>query len=51
MAAAIALLAGLVARAPAAGSGGRVLRWAGRLSAAGLVACGVVLGIDGILDV
>ena len=51
MAVAIALLAGLVARAPVEGPGGRLLRWAGRLLAAGLVACGVVLGIDGVLDV
>ena len=51
MAAAVALLAGLVARAPVEGPGGRIMRWAGRLLAAGLVACGVVLGIDGVLDV
>ena len=47
----IAVLTALVARAPAEGPGGRVLRWTGRLLAAGLVACGVVLGIDGVLDV
>jgi small neutral amino acid transporter SnatA (MarC family) len=51
MALAIALVAGLTAWAPTDGPGGRVLRWAGRLAAAGLVACGVVLGIDGVLDV
>ena len=51
MAACIALLTVLVARAPTDGPGGRVLRWAGRLLAAGLIACGVALGIDGILDV
>ena len=51
MLAGIALLAGLVARAPIEGPGGRVLRWAGRLLAVALVACGVVLGIDGVLDV
>ena len=51
MAAGVALLAGLVARAPVEGPGGRIMRWAGRLLAAGLVACGVVLGIDGVLDV
>jgi small neutral amino acid transporter SnatA (MarC family) len=51
MFAGIALLAGLVARTPTEGPGGRAMRWAGRLLAAGLVACGVVLGIDGVLDV
>jgi len=47
----IALLSGLAAGCPTEGPGGRVLRWAGRLLAAGLVACGVVLAVDGILDV
>jgi small neutral amino acid transporter SnatA (MarC family) len=47
----IALLTGLAARWPTEGPGGRVLRWAGRLLAAGLVACGVILAVDGILDV
>jgi small neutral amino acid transporter SnatA (MarC family) len=47
----VGLLAGLVAGAPIDGPPGRALRWAGRLLAAGLIACGVVLTIDGILDV
>ena len=47
----VALLTALVARWPAEGPGRRVLRWAGRLLAAGLVACGVILTIDGVLDV
>jgi hypothetical protein len=47
----VALLTGVVARWPAEGPGRRVLRWAGRLLAAGLVACGVILAIDGVLDV
>jgi small neutral amino acid transporter SnatA (MarC family) len=51
MAAGVALLAGPVAAAPTEGTGGRVLRWAGRLLAAGLVAGGVLLTVDGILDV
>jgi small neutral amino acid transporter SnatA (MarC family) len=47
-----ALLTGLAAaRWPTEGSPGRVLRWAGRLLAAGLVACGVVLVVDGVLAV
>jgi small neutral amino acid transporter SnatA (MarC family) len=51
MAIGIALLAGLTAALPAEGPGARVLRWAGRLLAAGLVACGVLLAVDGVLDV
>jgi small neutral amino acid transporter SnatA (MarC family) len=51
MALGIALLTGLTAARATEGAGGRVLRWAGRLSGAGLVACGVILTIDGILDV
>ena len=47
----VALLTALVARWPAQAPGHRVLRWAGRLLAAGLVACGVILAIDGVLDV
>ena len=46
-----AALACLVATAPTEGPRGRVVRWAGRLLAAGLVACGVLLAIDGVLDV
>ena len=36
---------------PPTGPRGRVLRWAARLLAVGLVACGVVLTIDGVLAV
>jgi small neutral amino acid transporter SnatA (MarC family) len=51
MAMGIALLIGLVVACPTYGPEGRVLRWAGRLLAAGLVASGVLLAVDGILDV
>jgi small neutral amino acid transporter SnatA (MarC family) len=51
MATAIALLTGLVVACPTEGPGGRALRWAGRLLAAGLVACGVLLVASGVLDV
>jgi small neutral amino acid transporter SnatA (MarC family) len=51
MAVGVATLTALVARCPTDGAGGRVLRWAGRLLAAGLVACGVILTVDGVLDV
>jgi small neutral amino acid transporter SnatA (MarC family) len=51
MATAVALMTGLAVRCPVDGPGGRVLRWAARLLAAGLVASGVVLTIGGILDV
>jgi small neutral amino acid transporter SnatA (MarC family) len=51
MAVGVAALAGLVAASATEGPRGRVLRWAGRLLAAGLIACGVILAIDGILDV
>jgi small neutral amino acid transporter SnatA (MarC family) len=51
MAIAVALLSGLTEWWTTEGSRGRVLRWAGRLLAAGLIACGVVLGVDGIFDV
>ena len=47
----IALLTVLAAVWPTEGPRGRALRWAGRLFAAGLVACGVILAIDGILAV
>jgi small neutral amino acid transporter SnatA (MarC family) len=47
----VALLTGLAAAWPVEGPGGRVLRWAGRLLAAGLVACGVLLAVDGVMDV
>jgi len=51
MATGVALLIGLVRAWPTEGPGGRVLRWASRLLAAGLVACGVILTVDGVLDV
>jgi small neutral amino acid transporter SnatA (MarC family) len=51
MAVGVAALTALVARCPTDGTGGRVLRWTGRVLAAGLVACGVVLTVDGVLDV
>jgi small neutral amino acid transporter SnatA (MarC family) len=51
MAIAVALLTVLVAGWSPEGARGRVLRWGSRLLAALLVACGVVLGIDGVLDV
>jgi small neutral amino acid transporter SnatA (MarC family) len=51
MATGVALLTGLVVAWPTAGPAGRVLRWAGRLLAAGLVASGVMLAADGVLDV
>jgi small neutral amino acid transporter SnatA (MarC family) len=51
MALGVALLAGLAAVWPTEGPAGRVLRWAGRLLAAMLVACGVILTVDGVLDV
>jgi small neutral amino acid transporter SnatA (MarC family) len=49
MAMGIALLTGLAAGWPTEGPGGRALRWAGRLLAAGLVACGVILAVDGVV--
>jgi small neutral amino acid transporter SnatA (MarC family) len=51
MAVGVALLAGLATVPPSDGPRGRVLRWAGRLLAAALVACGVILALDGVLDV
>ena len=51
MAMSIALLTGLAAWWPTEGPGGRVLRWGSRLAAALLVACGVILTVDGVLDV
>jgi len=51
MAAGVALLTGLTAWSPVDGPGRRALDWARRLLAAGLLACGVLLAIDGILDV
>ena len=51
MALGVALLSALVARWPTEGPAGRALRWVGRLMAAALVACGVLLAIAGVLDV
>ena len=51
MAIGVALLSALVARWPTEGPAGRALRWVGRLMAAALVACGVLLAIAGVLDV
>jgi small neutral amino acid transporter SnatA (MarC family) len=51
MAAGVALLTAMTARAPMEGAGGRTLTWASGLLAAGLLACGIVLAVDGILDV
>jgi small neutral amino acid transporter SnatA (MarC family) len=51
MAMGIALLTGLVVARPTEGPEGRVLRWAGRLLAAALVASGILLAVDGVLDV
>jgi small neutral amino acid transporter SnatA (MarC family) len=51
MALGVGLMTALAARAPTEGSGGRVLRWAGRVLAAGLIAAGVLLAIDGVLAV
>jgi small neutral amino acid transporter SnatA (MarC family) len=45
------LLSALVAAWPMEGTRGRVLRWAGRVLATALVACGVVLAVAGVLDV
>jgi small neutral amino acid transporter SnatA (MarC family) len=47
----VALLTALAAASLTDGPNGRVLRWAGRLAAAGLVACAVALTVDGIFDV
>ena len=51
MAIAVALLSGLTAWWTTEGPRGRILAWAARLLAAALVACGVVLGVDGTFDV
>jgi small neutral amino acid transporter SnatA (MarC family) len=51
MATGVALLIGLVAECPTEAAGGRVLRWGAHLLAAGLIACGVILTVDGVLDV
>ncbi len=51
MVVAVALLAALTAWCPPDGPRGRALGWARRLLAAGLIACGVLLAVDGLLDV
>ena len=51
MAAGVAALTVLAAGVPTDGPRGRVLRWAARLLAVGLVAVGVLLALDGILAV
>ncbi len=51
VAVAVALLVGLTAGWPTEGPRGRALRWAGRLLGVALVAGGVLLAIDGVLDV
>jgi small neutral amino acid transporter SnatA (MarC family) len=51
MAVGVVALTALAARCSTEGASGRVLRWAARLLAAGLVACGVLVAIDGVLDV
>jgi small neutral amino acid transporter SnatA (MarC family) len=51
MAIGVALLTALVTAWPADGPKARTLKWAARLLAAGLVACGVILTVDGVLDV
>jgi small neutral amino acid transporter SnatA (MarC family) len=51
MAVGIALLTGLTAGWPTEGPAGLVLRWAARLLAAALVACGIILAVDGVLAV
>jgi small neutral amino acid transporter SnatA (MarC family) len=47
----VSLLTGLTAGWPTEGPRGRALRWGGRLLAAALVACGVLLAVDGVLAV
>ena len=49
--AATGMAGGLPAALAPDGRRGRVLRWASRLPAAGLVACGVLLAIEGVLAV
>jgi hypothetical protein len=51
MAVGVGLLTALAGAGRGDGPSGRVLRWASRLLALGLVALGVVLAIDGILAV
>jgi small neutral amino acid transporter SnatA (MarC family) len=51
MATGVAVLCGLTAYWPLEGPRGRVVRWGGRLLAAGLIAGGVILAVDGVFDV
>ena len=51
MAVGVAALGALAATTPPDGPRGRVLRWAARVIAVGLVAGGVTLALEGILDV
>jgi small neutral amino acid transporter SnatA (MarC family) len=51
MAIGVAILTALAARTAMDGPKGRALRWLARLGAAGLIACGVLLTIDGVLSV
>jgi len=51
MALGVAVIVALAARCSTDGPAGRVLRWACRVLAAGLVAAGVLLAIAGILAV
>jgi small neutral amino acid transporter SnatA (MarC family) len=51
MAIGVAILTALGARTAMDGPKGRALRWLARLIAAGLIACGVLLTIDGVLSV
>jgi small neutral amino acid transporter SnatA (MarC family) len=51
MGAGTALLTGLAVGLPTDGPGGRGLQWGSMVLAAALVACGAILGADGVLDV
>jgi hypothetical protein len=51
MAVGAAALTALTAWYPPDGPRARTLRWTARLLSVGLVACGAVLAIDGLLDV
>jgi small neutral amino acid transporter SnatA (MarC family) len=51
LAVAVGLLTGLMAWWPTRGPRGRAFRWAPRVLAAGLLVCGVILTIDGVLAV
>ena len=51
MTAGVALLIALTAWGSPDGTGGRTLNWTRRIFAAGLIACGVLLAVDGLVDV